>query len=94
MELVILLQGVTEPDEVRDLEDAVKRKAQLECEEEILLQRVATAQEDFNASEEKQGQEGGGEPLEEKEAEEDEPTETEGAKPKEATEQVTAPPRE
>ena len=66
------------------MEDAMKRTAKLENEEEILFQRVAKAWEDFNAPDkEKQGQEGEGEPCEAKETEEDEPTETEGAKTKE-----------
>ena len=74
---------MTEPDEVRDLKDVTKSKAQLEHEEDILLQRVAAVQQDFNASdEEKQEQEGEGKSLKAKEAEENEPTETERANTK------------
>ena len=45
-ELVNLLQGVTELDELRDLEDTTNRKAQLKHEEDILLQKVATSDEE------------------------------------------------
>ena len=56
MELITLLEEVTEPDGVRDLGDAMKRKAQLEYVEDILLQRVASAWEDSSTSnKEKQG---------------------------------------
>ena len=47
-ELVILLHHVTELDGVRDLKDAMKGKANLEHEEDILLQRVEAAWEDFD----------------------------------------------
>ena len=80
---------------MRDLEDAMKRKAELEYVEDILLQKVTTPAGGFNTSDkEKQRQEGEGKPWEAEEAEEDEHIETEGAKAKEVMEQVATLQRE